>query len=70
MKITRVNAGGSQKLSAVSAGHIMQVKERHYEKVGEDFEQGARELQKVASSFCGMVVEEARKVIFFWIGWE
>lgn len=33
------NAGGSRKLSAVAAGHTMQVKERHYEKVGEDYEQ-------------------------------
>jgi hypothetical protein len=33
------NAGGSRKLSAVAAGHTMGVKERHYEKVGEDFEQ-------------------------------
>lgn len=33
------NAGGSRKLSAVAAGHTMEVKERHYEKVGEDFEQ-------------------------------
>ncbi len=33
------NAGGSRKLSAVAAGHTMQVKEQHYEKVGEDFEQ-------------------------------
>lgn len=33
------NAGGSRKLSAVAAGHTMQVKERHYEKVGDDFEQ-------------------------------
>jgi len=33
------NAGGSRKLSAVAAGHTMTVKERHYEKVGEDFEQ-------------------------------
>jgi integrase len=33
------NAGGSRKLSSVAAGHTMQVKERHYEKVGEDFEQ-------------------------------
>jgi integrase len=33
------NAGGSRKLSAVAAGHTMQVKVRHYEKVGEDFEQ-------------------------------
>ena len=27
---------------AVAAGHSMQVKERHYEKVGEDFEQGVQ----------------------------
>ncbi len=33
------NAGGSRKLSAVAAGHTMHVKEKHYEKVGEDFEQ-------------------------------
>ncbi len=33
------NAGGSRKLSAVAAGHTMTVKERHYEKVGDDFEQ-------------------------------
>jgi integrase len=33
------NAGGSRKLSAVAAGHTMQVKERHYEKVGDDYEQ-------------------------------
>jgi integrase len=33
------NAGGSRKLSAVASGHSMQVKERHYEKVGEDYEQ-------------------------------
>lgn len=33
------NAGGSRKISAVAAGHSMAVKEKHYEKVGEDFEQ-------------------------------
>ncbi len=33
------NAGGSRKLSAVAADHTMQVKEKHYEKVGEDIEQ-------------------------------
>ncbi len=33
------NGGGSRKLSAVASGHSMRVKERHYEKVGEDFEQ-------------------------------
>ncbi len=31
------NAGGSRKLSAVSAGHTMKVKERHYETVGGGF---------------------------------
>jgi hypothetical protein len=31
----------------------------------EDFEQVVRELQEVSSGVCGMVVEEARKVIFF-----
>ncbi len=31
--------GGSRKLSAVAAGHTMEVIERHYEKVGEDVEQ-------------------------------
>ena len=33
------NAGGSRKLSAVAAGHTMAIKEKHYEKVGDDFEQ-------------------------------
>lgn len=33
------HAGGSRKLSAVAAEHTMQVKEKHYERVGEDFEQ-------------------------------
>ncbi len=33
------NAGGSRKLSAVAAWHTMQVKEKDYEKVGEDFDQ-------------------------------
>jgi hypothetical protein len=33
------NKGGNRKLSSVMAGHTMQVKERHYEKVGADFEQ-------------------------------
>jgi hypothetical protein len=33
------NAGGSRKLSALAGGHTMHVKEKHYEKVGEDFEQ-------------------------------
>ncbi|MCZ7369665.1 MAG: hypothetical protein O8C66_04075, partial [Candidatus Methanoperedens sp.] len=33
------NAGGSRELSAVAAGHTMVIKERHYEKVREDFEQ-------------------------------
>jgi len=33
------NKGGSRKLSSVMAGHTMAVKEKHYEKVGADFEQ-------------------------------
>jgi integrase len=33
------NAGCSRKLFAVAADHTMHVKEKHYEKVGEDFEQ-------------------------------
>ncbi|HLB71901.1 MAG: hypothetical protein OIN88_16195 [Candidatus Methanoperedens sp.] len=32
------NAGGSRKLSAVAAGYTMAVKERYYEKVGEEHE--------------------------------
>ncbi len=36
------NAGGSWKLSAVVAGHTMQVKERHYEKVERNFERCMR----------------------------
>jgi len=38
-RFTESHAGGSRKLSAVAAGHTMHVKEKHYEKVGEDFEQ-------------------------------
>ncbi len=45
------NAGGSRKLSAVSAGHTMQVKERHYEKVGEDFEQVHESYRKFHPAF-------------------
>jgi hypothetical protein len=33
------NAGRSRKLSAVSAAHTTKVKYRHYEKMGEDFEE-------------------------------
>jgi integrase len=33
------NAGGSRKLLAVASGHSMAIKEKHYEKVGDDFEQ-------------------------------
>jgi hypothetical protein len=33
------NAGGNRKLSSVAAGHIMQIKEKHYEKIVEDVEQ-------------------------------
>jgi len=47
----RDNAGGSRKLSAVAAGHTMEVKERHYEKVGEDFEQVHESYRKFHSVF-------------------
>jgi integrase len=40
------NAGGSRKLSAVAADHTMHVKEKHYEKVGEDIEQITQSYQK------------------------
>jgi integrase len=40
------NNGGSRKLSAVAADHTMQVKEKHYEKVGEDIEQIIQSYQK------------------------
>jgi hypothetical protein len=40
------NAGGSRKLSAVASDHTMQVKEKHYEKVGEDIEQIIQSYQK------------------------
>ena len=40
------NAGGSRKISAVVADHTMQVKEKHYEKVGEDTEQLRASYQK------------------------
>ncbi len=45
------NAGGSRKLSAVAAGHTMHVKERHYEKVGEDFEQVHQSYKKFHPAF-------------------
>jgi integrase len=45
------NAGGSRKLSAVAAGHTMEVKERHYEKVGEDFEQVHESYRKFHPAF-------------------
>lgn len=45
------NARGSRKLSAVAAGHTMQVKERHYEKVGEDFEQVHESYRKYHPTF-------------------
>lgn len=45
------NAGGSRKLSAVAAGHTMEVKERHYEKVGEDFEQVHDSYRKFHPAF-------------------
>lgn len=42
------NAGGSRKLSA---GHSMRVKERHYEKVGEDFEQAHESYRNYHPAF-------------------
>ncbi|HWR26370.1 MAG TPA: tyrosine-type recombinase/integrase [candidate division Zixibacteria bacterium] len=45
------NAGGSRKLSAVASGHTMEVKERHYEKVGEDFEQVHESYRKFHPAF-------------------
>lgn len=45
------NAGGSRKLSAVAAGHTMTVKERHYEKVGDDFEQVHESYKKFHPAF-------------------
>lgn len=45
------NAGGSRKLSAVAAGHTMEVKEKHYEKVGEDFEQVHQSYKKFHPAF-------------------
>lgn len=40
------NAGGSRKLSAVAADHTMPVKEKYYEKVGEDIEQITQSCQR------------------------
>lgn len=45
------NAGGSRKLSAVAAGHTMQVKEQHYEKVGDNFEQVWESYRKFHPAF-------------------
>lgn len=45
------NAGGSRKLSAVAAGHSMEVKEKHYEKVGDDFEQVHQSYKKHHPAF-------------------
>ena len=45
------NAGGSRKLSAAGAGHTMQVKELHYEKVGEDYEQIAASIKRNHPAF-------------------
>jgi hypothetical protein len=42
---------GSRKLSAVAAGHTMHVRERHYEKVGEDFEQVHESYRKYHPAF-------------------
>ena len=48
---THDNAGGSRKLSAVGADHTMQVKERNYEKVGEDIEQIIQSFKKYHPAF-------------------
>jgi hypothetical protein len=45
------NAGGSRKLSATAAGHSMQVKQKHYEKVGDDFEQVHESYEKNHPAF-------------------
>jgi hypothetical protein len=45
------SAGESRKLSAVVARHTIQVKERHYEKVGEDFEQVHESYRKFHPAF-------------------
>lgn len=45
------NAGGSRKLSAVAAGHTMEVKEKHYEKVGEDVEQIKKSFEQFHPAF-------------------
>jgi hypothetical protein len=55
--------GGSRKLSAVATGHTMQVKEKHYERVGEDFEQ-VRELQEISSGVYAGVVVSSKRVYF------
>jgi hypothetical protein len=47
------NAGGSQKLSAVAAGHTMHVKEKHYENIGEDFERVHESYRKFHPAFVG-----------------
>jgi site-specific recombinase XerD len=41
----------TRKLSAVAAGHTMHVKEKHYEKVGEDFEQVHESYRKSHPAF-------------------
>jgi integrase len=45
------NAGGSRKLSATASGHSMQVKQKHYEKVGDDFEQVHESYEKNHPAF-------------------
>ncbi len=58
------NAGGSLKLSAVATEHTMQIKERHYEKVGRIL----RSYMKASGDFirvCGEVVRGSQKSYFF-----
>lgn len=48
------NDGGSRKLSAVAAGHGMRVKEKHYEKVGGDFEQVHKSIKEHHPAWRGL----------------
>lgn len=45
------NAGESRKLSAVAVEHTMQVKDLHYEKEGEDFEQVHESYRRFIPTF-------------------
>ena len=58
------NAGGSRKLSAVAAGHTMVVKEWHYEKVGEGFEQVHESYRKFHPAFVEEWQRKPEKLLF------